>query len=86
MTSTGPARNRVTPRGEIVAVAGRGAWMGNRGRLHEGRGARDIVRNHQTKTWIILGPRLYGQTMGYLPTAIARRRFGGWVSATRRTS
>ena len=45
--------------------------MGNRGRLHEGRGARDIVRNHQTKTWIILGPRLYGQTMGYLPTAIA---------------
>lgn len=26
--------------------------MGNRGRLHEGRGARDIVRNHQTKTWI----------------------------------
>ena len=49
---TGPARNRVTPRGEIIAVAGRGAWMGNRGRLHEGRGARDIVRNHQTKTWI----------------------------------
>jgi hypothetical protein len=52
MTSTRPARNRVTPCGEIVAVAGRGAWMGNRGRLHEGRGARDIVRNHQTKTWI----------------------------------
>jgi hypothetical protein len=26
--------------------------MGNRGRLHEGRGARDIVRNHQTKTRI----------------------------------
>jgi hypothetical protein len=49
--------------------------MGNRGRLHEGRGARDIVRNHQTKTWIILGPRLYGQTMGYLPTAIAPAAF-----------
>jgi len=49
---TGPARNRVTPRGEIIAVAGRGAWMGNRGRLHEGRGTRDIVRNHQSKTWI----------------------------------
>ncbi|BBX46525.1 hypothetical protein GCM10009641_43220 [Mycobacterium cookii] len=47
-----PARNRVTPRGEIVAVAGRGGWMGNRGRLHEGRGARDIVRNHQSKAWI----------------------------------
>lgn len=26
--------------------------MGNRGRLHEGRGARDIVRNHQSKAWI----------------------------------
>ena len=31
-----PARNRVSPRGEIIAVPGRGAWMGNRGRLHEG--------------------------------------------------
>jgi hypothetical protein len=47
-----PARNRVTPRGEIIAVAGRGAWMGNRGRLHEGSGTRDIVRNHQSKAWI----------------------------------
>ena len=27
-------------------MAGRGAWMGNRGRLHEGRGTRDIVRNY----------------------------------------
>lgn len=52
MTPAGPARNRVTPHGEIIAVAGRGAWMGNRGRLHEGRGARDIVRNHQSKAWI----------------------------------
>jgi hypothetical protein len=26
--------------------------MGNRGRLHEGRGARDVIRNHQTKAWI----------------------------------
>ena len=31
---------------------GRGAWMGNRGRLHEGRGTRDVARNHQHKTWI----------------------------------
>ncbi len=52
MTTQGPARNRVSPLGEIVAVAGRGAWMGNRGRLHHGRGSRDIVRNHQHKTWI----------------------------------
>lgn len=47
-----PARNRVSPLGEIVAVSGRGAWMGNRGRLHRGRGTRDIVRNHQHKAWI----------------------------------
>lgn len=55
MTTRPPARNRVSPLGEIIAVAGRGAWMGNRGRLHEGTGAsatRDIVRNHQHKTWI----------------------------------
>ena len=52
MSTAGPARNRVTPRGDIIAVAGRGAWMGNRGRLHEGRGSRDIVRNYRSKAWI----------------------------------
>jgi hypothetical protein len=52
MNAPKPARNRVTPRGDIIAVAGHGAWMGNRGRLHQGRGSRDIVRNHQNKTWI----------------------------------
>ncbi|GBG39170.1 hypothetical protein [Mycobacterium montefiorense] len=52
MTTEGPARNRVSPLGEIVAVSGRGAWMGNRGRLHQGRGQRDVFRNHQHKTWI----------------------------------
>jgi hypothetical protein len=50
--TSAPARNRVTPRGDIIAVAGRGTWMGNRGRLHEGRGSRDVVRNHQSKAWI----------------------------------
>ena len=53
MTTLRPARNRVSPLGDIIAVPGRGAWLGNRGRLHEGRGTRDIVRNHQHKTWII---------------------------------
>ncbi|OBI67850.1 hypothetical protein [Mycobacterium sp. E796] len=48
----GPARNRVSPLGEIIAAPGRGALMGNRGRLHEGRGTREIVRNHQHKAWI----------------------------------
>ncbi|OBH07814.1 hypothetical protein A5696_20995 [Mycobacterium sp. E2699] len=52
MTTGGPARNRVSPMGDIISAPGRGAWMGNRGRLHEGRGAREILRNHQHKTWI----------------------------------
>jgi len=52
MTTQPPARNRVSPLGDIIAVPGRGAWMGNRGRLHQDRGTRDIVRNHQHKTWI----------------------------------
>jgi hypothetical protein len=47
-----PARNRVSPRGDIIAVAGRGAWPGNRGRLQEGSGARDIVRNYRGRAWI----------------------------------
>lgn len=49
MTSSGPARNRVTPLGAIVATPVRGAWMGNRGVLHEGR---EIVRNHRSSLWI----------------------------------
>jgi hypothetical protein len=52
MTIGKPARNRVSPLGDIIVTPGRGAWMGNRGRLHQGRGTRDIVRNHQHKTWI----------------------------------
>ncbi|HKX68531.1 MAG TPA: hypothetical protein VJN29_15040 [Intrasporangium sp.] len=47
-----PARNRVSPLGEIIAAPGRGTWMGNRGRLHDGRGTREVVRNHQTRAWI----------------------------------
>lgn len=53
MTATVPARNRVAPSGEIIAVPGRGAWMGNRGRLHEGTGTRDIVRDHRGRMWLI---------------------------------
>jgi hypothetical protein len=44
-----PARNRVTPYGELVAVPLRGAWTGNRGILHEGR---EIVRFHASDLWI----------------------------------
>jgi hypothetical protein len=44
-----PARNRVTPLGEIVAIPLRGAWTGNRGILHDGR---RIVRLHASDLWI----------------------------------
>lgn len=45
-----PLRNRVTPFGEIVAVAGRGTLMGNRGILHNAQ--REIVRDWQVRRWI----------------------------------
>ena len=44
-----PARNRVTPVGDIVAIPLRGAWTGNRGILHSGR---KIVRFHASDLWI----------------------------------
>ena len=47
-----PAQNRVTPFGDVEALPGRGAFMGDRGRLHEGDGSRVVVRRHQTTAWI----------------------------------
>jgi hypothetical protein len=44
-----PARNRVTPLGEIVAIPLRGVWTGNRGILHR---EREIVRFHASDLWI----------------------------------
>ena len=45
-----PLRNRVTPFGELVAVAGRGTLMGNRGVLHDE--SRRVVRDWQVRRWI----------------------------------
>ncbi|MEO5745071.1 MAG: hypothetical protein ABIQ53_10875 [Terracoccus sp.] len=47
-----PAGNRVSPFGNIVAAPGRGGWMGNRGVLHAGTGARVTVRSHRGRAWI----------------------------------
>ncbi len=44
-----PARNRVTPLGDIESFPLRGAWTGNRGILHSGR---EIVRFHAGDLWI----------------------------------
>jgi hypothetical protein len=46
----GPAPNRVTPRGEIVAIAQRGTFMGNRGSIH--RAPYEIGRPWQVRRWI----------------------------------
>ena len=48
----GPARNRVTPLGDVAAIPLRGAWCGNRGILHQGR---SIVRFHGGDLWITCG-------------------------------
>ncbi|NNC10892.1 hypothetical protein HII28_03230 [Planctomonas sp. JC2975] len=45
-----PERNRVTPMGDIIASPLRGAWTGNKGRIHEGH---EIVRFHSGKLWIV---------------------------------
>jgi hypothetical protein len=44
-----PARNRVTPAGDIEALDIRGAWTGNRGILHRDH---EIVRFHASDLWI----------------------------------
>lgn len=49
-----PRQNRVLPTGEIVAASLRGAWLGNRGILHEGVGHEaKVVRLHRGPLWII---------------------------------
>ena len=45
-----PLQNRVTPFGELVALAGRGTMMGNRGVLHDD--SRRIVRAAPVRRWI----------------------------------
>jgi hypothetical protein len=53
-----PARNRVTPTGEIVAIPLRGAWTGNRGILHRDR---EIVRFHGGDLWITCALQFKGR-------------------------
>lgn len=52
-----PHRNRVTPRGDIVAIALRGAWTGNRGCLHRGQ---DIVRQWASPHWLVCSLQFKG--------------------------
>ena len=45
-----PLQNRVTPFGQLEAVAARDAWLGNRGIIHND--ARQIVAQWRSKAWI----------------------------------
>jgi hypothetical protein len=45
-------RNRVSPTGEILAIPLRGAFTGNRGRLHPESGEHEIVRFHAHDSWV----------------------------------
>ena len=58
-----PARNRVTPTGEIVAIPLRGAWTGNRGVLHRGPNDQrnSIVRFHAGDLWITCALQFKGR-------------------------
>jgi hypothetical protein len=47
-----PDPNRVTPLGDVVAIPLRGAYTGNRGRLHPETGEHDIVRFHAHDSWV----------------------------------
>jgi hypothetical protein len=53
-----PARNRVTPTGDIEAIPLRGAWTGNRGILHRDR---EIVRFHAGDLWITCALEFQGR-------------------------
>ncbi len=47
-----PLRNRVTPTGEMVAVAARGTMMGNRGIIHDHLSKQLLSRRWQHKAWV----------------------------------
>ena len=48
-----PLQNRVTPFGEIVAIAQRGLFTGNRGILHDPASRTLLGKRWATKAWII---------------------------------
>jgi hypothetical protein len=44
-------QNRVNPFGELIRIPERGAWMGNRGVLHNEH--QEIIRPYKLKNWLI---------------------------------
>lgn len=58
------ARNRVSPLGDVVAAPGRGAWMGNRGVLHDRTGR--LTRSWAGRAWITCALSWRGQRLPLL--------------------
>lgn len=56
-----PRRNRVTPRGALIAYAARGTFMGNRGCLHDGAG--ELRRAHRGRRWIVCALEFRGRRL-----------------------
>ncbi|MTW23033.1 hypothetical protein [Allochromatium palmeri] len=54
-----PLQNRVDPWGNLMAVEALGAWMGNRGILHDSQ-----ATDHRA---------LEAQGLGYMPTEVSRQ-------------
>lgn len=48
---TSPRQNRVDPLGHIISTKARGAWMGNRGNIHND--TQQIVRPYKLYAWLI---------------------------------
>jgi hypothetical protein len=49
-TNLHPLQNRVDPFGELIRTTARGAWMGNRGLIHNEH--QQIIRQFRLKAWI----------------------------------
>ena len=62
-------QNRVTPRGKLEAVSARGAWLGNRGILHNER--QEIVAPWRHKAWVTCKLEFKGRKR----TVFAPRRY-----------
>ena len=49
----GPLQNRVTPFGDVVAIAQRGLFIGNRGIIHDPATKTLLQRRWTTKAWLV---------------------------------
>jgi hypothetical protein len=51
--SQGPLQNRVTPFGDVIAIAQRGCFIGNRGIIHDPATKTLLGRRWTTKAWLV---------------------------------